>query len=222
MKHLKHQILELHQKWQHHAFSRRLSLQLQGLVSALLINLIIADSEMSSAHESLGVIVRAPDCRSRGQWFDSTCCHFEAYEIFFTPLCLCLSEAVGQFYLVSMPGEVKDPMQGNEKTCCGLTNYRELKLLIYVRQGCLGLNFISNGSGSELSSFREILTMWYWEAWVLTWYAEPESGLPETEYTIKSQYLWILKSLTQQIIFFSFNTDGLNLYYILSRITLPY
>ena len=37
----------------------------------------------------------------------------------FTPLCLCLSEdaqkAVGPFYLVSMPGEVKDPMQGNGK-----------------------------------------------------------------------------------------------------------
>ena len=34
----------------------------------------------------------------------------------FTPLCQCLSEetlkAVGRFYLVSMPGEVKDPAQG--------------------------------------------------------------------------------------------------------------
>ena len=33
----------------------------------------------------------------------------------FTPLCQCLSEetlkAVGPFYLVSMPGEVKDPTQ---------------------------------------------------------------------------------------------------------------
>ena len=44
---------------------------------------------------------------------------FEAWEIFFTPLCLCLSEdtvnAVGPFYLVPVLGEVKDPMQGNGK-----------------------------------------------------------------------------------------------------------
>ena len=39
---------------------------------------------------------------------------------------LCLSDetlkAVGPFYLVSMPGEVKDPTQGvnNYVTCCGL------------------------------------------------------------------------------------------------------
>ena len=36
--------------------------------------------------------------------------------IYFTPLCQCLSEetlkAVGSFYLVSMPGEVKDPSRG--------------------------------------------------------------------------------------------------------------
>ena len=36
--------------------------------------------------------------------------------ISFTPLCQCLSEetvkAVGPFYLVSMPGEVKDPTRG--------------------------------------------------------------------------------------------------------------
>ena len=40
------------------------------------------------------------------------------------PLCLCLSEetlkAVGPFYLMSMPGEVKDPTQGKCVTCCGL------------------------------------------------------------------------------------------------------
>ena len=44
---------------------------------------------------------------------------FEAWAISFTPLCLCLSEetvkAVGPFDLVSMPGEVKDPTQGNRK-----------------------------------------------------------------------------------------------------------
>ena len=43
--------------------------------------------------------------------------HSEAWAISFTPLSLCLPEetvrAVGPFYLVSMPGEVKDPMQGN-------------------------------------------------------------------------------------------------------------
>ena len=42
-----------------------------------------------------------------------------------TPLCQCLSEetlkAVGHFYLVSMPGEVKDPTQGGKcVTCHGL------------------------------------------------------------------------------------------------------
>ena len=44
---------------------------------------------------------------------------FEAWAISFTPLCLCLSEetvkAVGPSYLVSMPGEVKYPTQGNGK-----------------------------------------------------------------------------------------------------------
>ena len=43
---------------------------------------------------------------------------------------LCLSEetlkAGGPFYLVSMPGEVKDPTQGGKcVTCSGLTNSRE-------------------------------------------------------------------------------------------------
>ena len=52
---------------------------------------------------------------------------FEACAILFSPLCLCLSEetvkAVGPFYLISMPGEVKYPTQGNgKKTCDGLTN----------------------------------------------------------------------------------------------------
>ena len=45
--------------------------------------------------------------------FKTTCYCFETWAISFTPLCLCLSEetlkAVGPFYLVSMPGEVKDP-----------------------------------------------------------------------------------------------------------------
>ena len=41
----------------------------------------------------------------------STCCHFKPWAISFTPLCL---KAVGPFYLVSMPGEEKDPTSGIE------------------------------------------------------------------------------------------------------------
>ena len=45
-----------------------------------------------------------------------------------TVTCLCLSEetlkAGGPFYLVSMPGEVKDPTRGKCVTCSGLTNSR--------------------------------------------------------------------------------------------------
>ena len=48
---------------------------------------------------------RAPDCQSRGRWFNPICRCF-----------VCLSEetlkAGGPFYLVSIPGEVKDPTQG--------------------------------------------------------------------------------------------------------------
>ena len=44
-------------------------------------------------------------------------------------ICLCLSEetpkAGGPFYLVSMPGKVKDPTWGKCVTCSGLTNSRE-------------------------------------------------------------------------------------------------
>ena len=51
-----------------------------------------------------------------GPGFKTTCCRFKTWAISFTPLCPCLSEetlkAVGPFYLVSMPGEVKDPTQG--------------------------------------------------------------------------------------------------------------
>ena len=54
---------------------------------------------------------------------------FKAWAVSFTVLCLCLLEeavkAVGPFDLVSMPGEVKDPMQGKEQTSDGLTNSRE-------------------------------------------------------------------------------------------------
>ena len=60
---------------------------------------------------------RAPDCQSRGLWFNPTCRSFETKTISFTSHCrVCLSKktlkAGGSFYLVSMPGEVKDPTQG--------------------------------------------------------------------------------------------------------------
>ena len=58
---------------------------------------------------------RVSDFRSRGPGFKTTS-GFETWAISFTPLCPCLSEetqkAVGPFYLVSMPGEVKYPTQG--------------------------------------------------------------------------------------------------------------
>ena len=54
--------------------------------------------------------------RSNGPGFKATCCRFKTWAISFTPLCSCLSEdtlkAVGPFYMVSMPGEVKYPTQG--------------------------------------------------------------------------------------------------------------
>ena len=59
---------------------------------------------------------RAPDCQSRGRWFNPTYRRFESYAISSPHICLCLSEetlkAGGPFCLVSMPGEVKDPTQG--------------------------------------------------------------------------------------------------------------
>ena len=48
-------------------------------------------------------------------------------------ICLCLLEETlktgGPFYLVSMPGEAKDPTRGKCVTCSGLTNSREGQLL---------------------------------------------------------------------------------------------
>ena len=48
-------------------------------------------------------------------------------------ICLCLSEetlkAGGPFYLVFIPGEVKDPKRGKCVTCSGLTISREEQLL---------------------------------------------------------------------------------------------
>ena len=59
--------------------------------------------------------VRALDWRPGGPGFESRCGNVasELLGIPFTPLCQCLSEetlqAVGPFYLVTMPGEIKDP-----------------------------------------------------------------------------------------------------------------
>ena len=60
-----------------------------------------------------GSVVRACDWQSSGRGFESCWGRLETLAISFTPLCQCLSEetlkAVGLFYLVSMPGEVKYP-----------------------------------------------------------------------------------------------------------------
>ena len=62
---------------------------------------------------------RAPDCHSRGRWFNPTFPGTAILKLtqFRSPhICLCLSEetlkADGPSYLVSMPEEVKDPTQG--------------------------------------------------------------------------------------------------------------
>ncbi len=61
-----------------------------------------------------GSVVRACDWQSSGRGFESCWGRLETLAISFTPLCQCLSEetlkAVGPFYLVSMPGEVKYPI----------------------------------------------------------------------------------------------------------------
>ena len=64
----------------------------------------------------VGAVV-APDCQSRGRWFNHTYLHVSKLRQFRSPhICLCLSEetlkAGGPFYLVYMPREVKDPTEG--------------------------------------------------------------------------------------------------------------
>ena len=62
-------------------------------------------------------------------------------------ICLCFSEgtlkAGGPFYLVSMPGEVKDPTQGKCVTCSVLTNSREKdNFCVNPSLGCLEENHL--------------------------------------------------------------------------------
>ena len=63
-----------------------------------------------------GSVDRACDWQSSGRAIESHWDRLETLAISFTPLCQCLSEetlkAVGPFYLVPMPGEVKYPTQG--------------------------------------------------------------------------------------------------------------
>ena len=83
---------------------------------------------------------RALDCQLRGRWFNPTS---RRSKLRSPHICLCLSEetlkAGGPFYLVSMPGEVKDPTQGGKcVTCSGLTNAREKdNSCISLNLGCL-------------------------------------------------------------------------------------
>ena len=69
-------------------------------------------------------VVRALDSQLRGLHLESMYCHFKTWAISFTPLCQCLgrdSKDVGPIYMVSVPGEVKDPTRGNIKMCHGRT-----------------------------------------------------------------------------------------------------
>ena len=70
---------------------------------------------LSGGPMSGGLLIGQPGCPSRGQWFYSTCNHFKTWAISFTPLLEETLKAVSTFYMVSVPGEVKDPMQGNDK-----------------------------------------------------------------------------------------------------------
>ena len=51
----------------------------------------------------------------------NNCCRFETWEISSTPLCPYRSDetlnAVGRFYMLSMPVEVKDPHREIQKKC---------------------------------------------------------------------------------------------------------
>ena len=64
-----------------------------------------------------GAAVRAPDFRSRDQGSSPPPAVLKLGQF-----CLCLSEetlkALGLFHLVSLPGEIKDPTQGNGKNLC--------------------------------------------------------------------------------------------------------
>ena len=61
-------------------------------------------------------VVEHRSFHSKGPGFKTSSTVSKLRATSFTPLCLCLSEetvkAVGPFFLVSMPGEVKDPLTG--------------------------------------------------------------------------------------------------------------
>ena len=61
-------------------------------------------------------------------------------------ICLCLLEdtlkADGSFYLVSMPGQLKNTTRGKCVTCSGLTNSREGQLLHLPKFGLFGGNYL--------------------------------------------------------------------------------
>ena len=75
-----------------------------------------------------GRVVRVPDCQSEEPGYKSWCRLVGgsglvlAIESKLVQFCSPYVAWVGPFYLVSIPGEVKDPTQGNgKKTCCVLT-----------------------------------------------------------------------------------------------------
>ena len=74
-----------------------------------------ADSEEGKG-EYLGGQLTFRTGQSRGRWFNSPTAVSKLRQFCLPYICLCLSEetlkAIGPIYLVSMPGEVKDPTQG--------------------------------------------------------------------------------------------------------------
>ena len=82
-----------------------------------------------------GSVVRARDWRSGGRGFES---HSAAWKVWEFPLaqfaCSVIRtrstlKAVGPFYLVSTPGEVKDPTEGVNVTCRVMSTWRWWKIV---------------------------------------------------------------------------------------------
>ena len=72
---------------------------------------------------------------------------FGTLAIPFTPLCLCLSEetlkTVGPFYLLLMPGEVKDPHTGGKCVICrGLQNSEINHSRVSSKMECLAYTYL--------------------------------------------------------------------------------